>query len=93
MVRHEVINLSDTEAVIVGPSKKHAGNDITIQNINTIGNIYIGNENVTNENYGYRLSPNNAISFELSGTDILYAIAENDGMKAAVLMISLEVGY
>lgn len=92
MVKHSIVSLSDSEAVALSPSITHAGTDITIQNINTVGYIYIGNESVTTTSYGYRLSPNNAISFELPGTDHLYAVGSSDGLQAAVLMTALEVG-
>ena len=66
--------------------------DITIQNVNDYGYIYVGDSGVTTTNYGYRISPSHAISFELSGEDDLYLIAENSDMLAAVLKINLESG-
>lgn len=66
--------------------------DITIQNVNDSGYIYVGDGGVTTTNYGYRILPNHAISFELSGKDDLYLIAENSNMLAAVLKINLESG-
>ena len=92
MVKHSIVSLSDSEAVALSPSITHAGTDITIQNINSSGYVYIGNDSVTTTNYGYRLSPNNAISFELPGTDSLYAVSSADGLEVAVIMTALEVG-
>lgn len=66
--------------------------DITIQNVNDSGYVYVGDSGVTTTNYGYRILPNHAISFELSGGDDLYLIAENSDMLAAVLKINLESG-
>lgn len=64
--------------------------DITIQNVNDSGYVYVGGEGVTTTNYGYRLLPNHAISFELPSTDQLYLIASAADMQAAVIKIGLE---
>jgi hypothetical protein len=67
--------------------------DITIQNVNATGVIYIGgNENISSDNYGYRLSADHAVSFELPGVDVLYAIAENNGAEVAIIKTNLESG-
>jgi hypothetical protein len=67
--------------------------DITIQNVNATGFVYIGAEGVTSSNYGYRIAPDNAISFELSGSDALFAIAGDVGSSVAVFKTQLERGY
>jgi hypothetical protein len=65
--------------------------DITIQNPNVAGYIYIGGDaTVTSTNFGYRIAADNAISFELPGNDALYAIASNADMKLAVMQVGLE---
>jgi hypothetical protein len=88
---HNFITLSDTEATLVSdPSKTGSGRDITLQNVNNSGYIYIGASNVTSEDYGYRIAANTAISFELPAQDELFAIAENDEMDLAVISITLE---
>lgn len=92
MTAHNIYTLSDTTATQITPNGTHSGMDITIQNVNTSGYVYVGGEGVTTTNYGYRLMPNHAISFELSGNDDLYVIAELADMKVAVLTTSLEVG-
>lgn len=93
MANHEIHTLSNTEATRLVPNGTHSGMDITLQNVNNSGYIYIGaDENVSSSSYGYRLTPNNAISFELPGVDSLYAIAETNGMQLARLSTNLEVG-
>lgn len=67
--------------------------DITIQNVNESGYIYVGGNGVTSTNYGYRLMPNHAISFELSGRDAIYIVAELSEMQAAVIDMNLESGH
>jgi hypothetical protein len=92
MTTHVLRTLSDTTAVRLTPNGKHSGMDITLQNVNDSGYIYVGGEGVTSTNYGFRIVPSNhAISFELDGADALYAIAENDGAQLAVIQMNLEM--
>lgn len=93
MTSHEIFTISDSSTTKITPDGLHSGMDITIQNINVSGNIYVGGEGVTNSDYGYRLIPGHAISFELPGTDDLYLIAETgETLDAAVLKTGLEIG-
>ena len=90
--RHNLYTVGNTEAIVVSPGKVHGGMDITIQNVNASGYVYLGAENVSATNYGYRILPNHAISVELSGSAQLYIIASAPEMKAAVLTTNLEEG-
>lgn len=90
MTAQNIYTLSDTTATRITPNGTHSGMDITIQNINASGYIYIGTSNVTPTSFGYRLLPESAWSVELPGLDDLWLIAETDGMEAAVLTTSLE---
>lgn len=92
MVKHSLLSLSSSTATALSPTVTHAGTDITIQNVNESGYIYVGNESVTTTSYGFRILPNHSISFELPGTDSLYAVSSVNGMNAAVIMTGLEVG-
>lgn len=89
---HDLYTVGNTQAVIVSPGKVHGGMDITIQNVNATGYVYVGAENVSTTNYGYRILPNHAISIELSGSAQLYVIASTSGMNVAVLRTNLEEG-
>jgi predicted phosphodiesterase len=66
--------------------------DITIQNFDDSAYVYIGGEDVTSEDFGFRLNPGSAISFELPGKDALYAITDTDESQIAVLKTNLETG-
>lgn len=91
MANHTLHTLSNTEATQLTPNGIHSGMDITIQNVNVAGHIYVGADNtVSSTSYGYRLLPNHAISFELPGEDALFAIAENNGMVLAKITTNLE---
>jgi hypothetical protein len=93
MASHSLITLSDSQKTRLTPNGTHSGRDITIQNVNSSGYIYLGGDNtVSSTNYGFRILPNQAISFELPGKDALYAIASTNGMSVAVLQTNLEKG-
>jgi len=90
MTQHSLTVLSNTTATRMTPPGAHGGMDITLQNVNATGYIYIGGEGVTSSNYGFRILPNHSISFELSSSDALYAISSVDAMNIAMIQISLE---
>jgi hypothetical protein len=93
MTIHALTTLSNTSATRLTPIGTHSGIDITLQNVNNSGYIYIGgNSEVSDDNYGFRLMPNHSISFELPGKDKLYAIASVNEMKIAVIKTNLESG-
>ena len=92
MTTHSIISLSASTESRLTPNGTHSGMDITIQNLSTSADIYIGGEGVTNESFGYKLLPGSAISFELPGNNALYAIAETNGTQVAILKTGLEVG-
>ena len=93
MTTHDTISLSSETATRLTPPGIHTGMDITIQNLDTAAYVYVGGEDVTNEDFGYRLSPGLAISFELPGRDALYAITDTDESQIATLKTHLEVGH
>jgi hypothetical protein len=94
MAEHIIITLDDQTPVRLTPNGAHSGMDITIQNVSSSANVYLGaNAQVSNENYGFRLKPDFAWSIELTGKDALYAIASAPNTKIAILKASLETGY
>jgi hypothetical protein len=92
MTQHSIKILNSSEAVRLTPIGMHSGMDITLQNVNPSGYIYIGGIGVSSLDYGFRLMPNHSISFELPGLDSLYAISSQDDMKLAIIKIGLESG-
>lgn len=89
---HNLFTLSTTTATRLTPLGTHSGMDITIQNVSDTAYAYIGGEGVTTLNYGYRLQPEQAVSWELPGTDFLYIISDTEGSKVAVLKTNLDSG-
>lgn len=92
MAIHSLVTLNSEAATLLSPSGVHSGCDITIQNVNVSGYIYVGNSSVSNTSYGYRILPNHAISFELPGKDALYVVSSAPAMKVAVMITGLESG-
>ena len=93
MTSHSLFNLNDQTAALLSPNGIHSGLDFTIQNVNQSGYIYLGGDaTVSSTNYGFRIYPNQAISFELPGKDAIYAISSAPNMKAAVIYTALETG-
>ena len=84
------IDLIGAAAKRITPPGTHSGMDITIQNVNESAYIYVGGEGVSTTNYGYRIMPGGAISFELPGLDALYLIASEPDSQAAILITNLE---
>lgn len=87
---HNLYTLSSSEATRLTPLGMHSSMDITIQNVDNTAYVYIGGEGVNVLNYGYRIAPGHAISWELPERDELYAITDDNGSKIAVLKTSLE---
>lgn len=92
MTTHALTSLSDIVATRLTPNGVHSGMDITIQNINESAYVYIGGEGVTDNNFGYRLNPGSAISFELPGKDALYAVSDTNEASVAIIKTNLESG-
>lgn len=87
---HNLYTLSNTQATRLTPQGMHSGMDITIQNVDDTAYVYLGGEGVSSSNYGYRIAPGHAISWELPERDELYAITNENNSKLAVLKTSLE---
>lgn len=92
MTQHALTILSNTTATRLTPNGIHSGMDITVQNVNDTAYVYLGGEDVSTSNYGYRIAPNNAWSIELPGMDALYAISDVNASYAAVLKTNIETG-
>jgi hypothetical protein len=92
MTTHLTTTLYSSSATLVSPLGIHSGVDITIQNLDSEAYVYIGGEGVTTSNFGYRVAPDTAVSFELPGKDALYAVTSSNGSQVAILKTGLEVG-
>jgi hypothetical protein len=71
----------------------HSGKDITIQNQGPDDVLIGGDDSLSIGNYGFKLKVDQAISFELPGSDALYALAAGAaGSVISVLDMTLESG-
>lgn len=92
MTTHSTTTLTSSSATLVSPLGIHSGVDITIQNLDSEAYVYLGGEGVTTSDFGFRIAPATAVSFELPGKDALYAVSSVNGSQVAVLKTGLEVG-
>ena len=93
MAGHNLVSLGNETPVRLTPSGTHSGMDITIQNVSESAVVYLGsNDVVSDESYGFRLTPGSAWSIELSGNDAIYAIASSSNAAVAVFKANLESG-
>jgi hypothetical protein len=90
MTAHQIHTIGSEQATRLTPPGTHSGMDITLQNVNNSGEVYLGGEGVSSSSYGFRLMPGHAFSIELPGRDALYAIADRSDMQIAILQTSLE---
>lgn len=89
MTQHSLTTLSSTSATKLTPNGSHSGLDLTIQNVHASAYVYVGGEGVTANDYGYRIAPNNGISFSLLSHDAIYAITDTNGSKVAVITVGI----
>jgi hypothetical protein len=87
-ITHEMFEIDDSQAVAITPLQ-HAGRDITIQNLDGSGYLYIGGSNVTTTSFGYRIPPGSAWSIELRKDESVYAIGSTS-VLVSVLYAGLE---
>lgn len=89
MTAHAFVTLSNTTATLLSPNGVHSGVNVSVQNVNASGYVYLGASTVTTSNYGFRIAPGSAISFELDAHDSLYAVSQSNGLNAAVITTTL----
>lgn len=61
------------------------GQSILIQNPSTTITVYIGGSDVTSSVYGYKLSPNQSVSFDLYPGEQIYAAVASSTQAVNVL--------
>lgn len=88
-VTHRIVALNSETPVAVSVTGNHAGRDITIQNISSTAQVYIGGPDVSTTNFGYKIAPNSAWSVELNREDVIYAVSSGSS-DVAVLELALE---
>ena len=91
---HETFTLTTSgTAYEIIPELGGNGKDMTIQNNNASATVRIGGPGVTTSNYGFKIIPNAAISFELDGTDSIWAVSSTAEATVNIMRIDLEGTY
>ena len=84
MATHSILTLSSTTPTRLSPEGTHSGVEIVLQNISANGYVYVGGENVSSSNYGYRIDEDSAFGGNVLPKEAMYAIAQNNGTQVAV---------
>lgn len=88
---HEVYTLTNSGVPYeVLPALGGNGKDVTIQNNNASATILIGGSNITTSNYGFKLVPGAAISFNLDPKENVWATSETDGAVVHIMKMNPE---
>ena len=92
-LRHGLLTLSETTAVQVvidDTDEVRIDTSVSVQNIDTEANVYLGDSTVTTEDYGYILLPGQSfVLAEVGRYPGLFAVTDAGGSQIAVLRISL----
>lgn len=87
MIRHELKTLNTTTPVeLTIEDSINSVSTLVVENINDSGDIFIGNNLVSSNNYGFKLYPRQAFTVELRPQDRIYAIATSE-MQIACMSI------
>ena len=86
MLRTRNLTLSGTAQELTIADAIDTANTISIQNTHATLNAYVGTSAVTTSAYGVRLKSGEAVSFDLSGADQIYAVGDV-GTTLAILII------
>jgi len=93
MTIHRMYELDNTTPQRLVALGGHSGKDITIQNQGASDVLIGGDDSLSTGNYGFKLKVDQAISFELPGSDAIYALSAGEaGSVISVLDMTLESG-
>lgn len=88
---HETVTLTVAEtAYEIIPELGGNGKDITIQNNNASAIILIGGAGVTVTDFGFKLIPGSAISFNLDPKENVYAVSATAGATVNIMKMNPE---
>lgn len=76
MIRQQIIELSGTPIDVTYSGVNDRLTVLSIQNIMSSGYAYLGNQNVTTNNYGHKLYPGQSFTIELAPNDKLFAVGD-----------------
>lgn len=89
MIKHALVSVSDTNPTLVDISENiRSSFTLIVQNVSADGYVYLGSDSVSETNYGFRISPNQAFTIEMASSQRMYAIASTSGVQVCVMEIS-----
>jgi hypothetical protein len=83
-LKHKILTLNSIPQNLVTRETVHSLNTFTVQNIMDDGFAYLGGENVSTTNFGFKLYPGQTFIAELSWSDNIYAVGD-EGVQIAIL--------
>lgn len=91
MIRHGIVALSGTAVEITTPDTNTSfgvdvPNTVSVQNLHSTGNAYLGSSSVTTTDYGFKLEAGQIFAIDLGANDRLYAVGDS-GVTVAVLTL------
>ena len=88
---HETFTLTTSgTAYEIIPVLGGNGKDITIQNNNVSANVFIGGAGVTTSDFGFKLVPGAAISFNLDPKENVWAVSSTSAATVNILRMNPE---
>lgn len=84
---HQIVNVYASATVQVNPSSAPdyaEGVTISIQNLNGSNYVYVGGSGTSSTSYGFRLSPNQSITYDLDPSDPVL-LATNDTSSSVAI--------
>lgn len=86
MINTRNLSLNSTPVEVTIDGDIDSPNSLCIQNTSLDKFVYVGGPSVSSTSYGYRLSPNQAITMDLDPYDKIYVMGDS-GSTAAILIL------
>jgi len=88
-IEHQIVALNATKPTLVTISQANEAPyetkvSISIQNLDSGINVYLGSSSVTTSSYGYKLLAGQSFSVDLLASDSIYAISASGTPNVAV---------
>lgn len=84
-LKHRILTLNTTAQRLNVKEVVDSRCTLSVQNIMSSGYAYLGNESVTNLNYGHKLYPGQSFTIEMANGDSLWAVGDT-GVKVAIFI-------
>jgi len=88
MLRHRIVELSETPILMTTKEPVDRLNILSIQNIMSSGYAYLGYDNVSLNSYGHKLYPGQSFTIELAPNDKIWAVGDA-GVSVAIFNLDI----